>query len=321
MSQEESGKNYFQTNMEILGFASRKWKLLLGVGVAAAILSAVFSGPKFIPPKFTSRAVVYPTNLGVYGSETELEQLQQYLESNVIRDTIINKFNLYDEYGVDTTQPSSKSFVNKLYAEHVTFTETRFESVEITATSISPQKAKQIVEEVLVQLNLNIRKIQKEKYKEVVLINERLMNDKKVQVDSLENLIREYSTKYGLVDYIGQSIEVTEGYFKFLLSGKKGEDYNKATEIYKNLQKYGRKFHNMHAQLNEFNDEYIRRLHAYEASVKDYNKIQTYTNVLVSPEVPDKKSYPIRWLIVLSAVVASVLFTFTVLLIFGYHKR
>lgn len=313
--------NQFESNVAILKTAISQWKLLLGVGLTTAILALVFSSPKFIPPKFTSIAVVYPTNLGVYGSETEVEQLQQYLESNIIRDTIIKKFNLYDEYEVDTTQPGSRNLLNKLYSEHVTFSETRYESVEVKATSVSPIKAKKIVEEVLHQLNKNIRSIQREKYKEVLLINKKLMNDKKAQVDSLEGLIREYATKYGLVDYIGQSIEVTEGYFKFLLSGKKGEDYNMATEIYENLQKYGRKFHNMHAQLNEINLEYIDRLHDYEESLKDYNKIQTYTNVLVSPEVPDKKTYPIRWLIVVSAVIASVLFTFTTLLAFGLHKR
>jgi hypothetical protein len=178
-----------------------------------------------------------------------------------------------------------------------------------------------MVEELIHQLNLKIRQIQKEKYWEIVIISKKLMEQKALQVDSLEQLIKKYSTEYGLVDYISQSVEVTEGYFKFLLSGKKGEDFEEASQLYTNLQKYGRKYHNMHAQLNEFNEEYIERIHYYERAVKDYNKIQTYTNVLVSPEVPDKKSYPIRWLIVLSAVVASVLFTFFALLIMGYHKR
>lgn len=318
---QESGKNYFQTNMEIWGFASRKWKLLLGVALVAGILATVFSGPKFIAPKYTARAVVYPANLGIYGSETELEQLQQYMESNSIRDTLIKKYELYEEYEIDTTMPNSKAFVNQLYDEHVTYNETRFESVEINATSIKPRKAKQIVDELIRQLNLKIRRIQKEKYSEIVLINKNLMQQKYKQVDSLEQLIKEYSTKYGLVDYIGQSVEVTEGYYKFLLSGKKGKDFEEASRIYKNLQKHGRKFHNMHAQLNFINEEYIERLHDYEEAVKDYNKVQTYTNIMVSPEVPDKKSYPIRWLIVVSAVLASVLFTFTALLIMGYHKR
>lgn len=318
---QETGKNYFQTNMEILGFASKKWKLLLGVALVSGVLAAVFSGPKFIAPKYTSRAVVYPANLGVYGSETELEQLQQYMESNAIRDSLIKKFDLYQEYAIDTAMANSEAFINKLYAENVIFNETRYESVEITASSTSPIKAKRMVDELIHQLNLKIRQIQKEKYWEIVVINQKLMNQKAEQVDSLENLIREYSTKYGLVDYISQSVEVTEGYFKFLLSGKKGEDFDEASELYTNLQKYGRKYHNFHAQLNLFNEELVERIHDYEEAVKDYNKVQTYTNVLVSPEVPDKKSYPIRWLIVLSAITASVLFTFFTLLILGYHKR
>ena len=44
------------------------------------------------------------------------------------------------------------------------------------------------------------------------------------------------------------------------------------------------------------------------------NKKLTYTNTVGFPEVADKKSYPIRWLIVLLSFFGSVLFTLIVLL-------
>ena len=39
---------------------SRYWRLFVGVGLAAFVLSAVFSGSRFLKPRFKSQAVVYP---------------------------------------------------------------------------------------------------------------------------------------------------------------------------------------------------------------------------------------------------------------------
>ncbi|MDC1452319.1 hypothetical protein N8371_07940, partial [Vicingaceae bacterium] len=88
-----------------------------------------------------------------------------------------------------------------------------------------------------------------------------------------------------------------------------------------NLQKHGRKFHDLHAQLNVINDEYMTRRGGLEHALKDLNKVQTYSNVVVKPEVSDKKSYPIRWLILVTAVFASMGFTFVMLLVLGYQKK
>ncbi len=317
----ENEKNYFETNMKILQFAMKKWKLLFGIVVVAGILAAVFSSPNFIPPKYTSMAVIYPANLGNYSGETRLEQMMQYSESNAIRDTLIRKFSLYDEYEIDSTKLSSRNAIYKVYDENISFDETKYESIEINASSIDPVKSKQMVEEIIEQINLIIRRTEREKYQEVVIMHKYLLDIKKAHVDSMLAKIKEYSVKYGILDYIGQSEEVTEGYLKFLISGKKGSDFDEAKRLYNNLEKYGREFHGFHAQLNSFNSEYIKRLHNYEAALKDLNKVQTYSNIIVKPEVPDKKSYPIRWLIVLVASASAGFFAFVVLLFFGFQNK
>lgn len=314
-------KNYMESNLKILKFAVSKWKLLLVVATIALIFSAVFSSASFIPPKYTSEAVIYPANIGEYGGETEIEQMQQYLESNDIRDYIISKFNLYDEYEIDSAGKSSKTYVKQAYSEHITFDETRFESIKIIATSTDPVKARDIVAEIIEQLNLTIRTTQQEKYQEIVDINKQMLDQKKYQIDSLEKKMQEMSVKYGILDLTTQSERVTEKYMDFLLSGKKGPDFEEAKTLYENLQKYGRIYHDYYAQLNMHNQEYIERLNDYELSYRDLNKVQTYSNILVKPEIPDKKSYPIRWFIVLSAVVGALGFTFVLLLIFGFQNK
>ena len=65
---------------------------------------------------------------------------------------------------------------------------------------------------------------------------------------------------------------------------------------------------------DRFTANYDRLLTEYEQIMNDVTKELTYTNVVVYPEVPDKKVFPIRWLIVV-VTTASALFLAFVLLV------
>lgn len=319
--EELKGKEYFRANTTLLRFALKKWKLLAGVAIVAAILAIVFSGPQFLTPKFTSTASIYPTNLGAYADETELQQMQQYLESDAIRDSMIQKFNLYEEYEIDPNIQFAKTYINSVYAEHVSYEETRFESIVLTVISTDPVKAKNMVEHLIKLLNHTIRITEREKYKEILVINKNLLDRSNAHLDSLQKLSEEISTKYGVLDFQAQSEEVTRGYVKFLLEGKKGADFDKIKEMYGSLEKFGSYFSNLQEQLKFSNEEYVKTLSYYEDARKNYLMHRTYTHILVHPQVPDKKSSPIRWLIALFSVAGAVGFTFFLLLVLGYQKR
>ena len=155
----------------------------------------------------------------------------------------------------------------------------------------------------------------------MIVIRENEKNNKKVLIDTLDSQIRSYSIKYGLLDYIQQSREVTAGYMDMLLKSKKGQEMKKAEDLYENLKREGRHFHDLHHQLNLAREDYNKILIGYENAVRDANKTLTYTNVIVSPEVADKKSYPVRWLIVLLSVLGALFFTFTLLLFYNRLKH
>lgn len=314
-------QNYLESNWKILRYALRYWRILLGVAVLAAILAIVFSSPRFITPKFTSSAVIYPSNLGQYGSETPLEQMLQYLQSSSIRDSIIEKFDLYEEYRIAEDGQNKRYFMLGAYNEHVSIEETEHEAVRIVVNSIDPKKAKKMVEEIINQVNFKIRNTEREKYLEIVRITQDLLEKRRKRMDSLENKMLTMSMEYGIVDLPSQTERVTEGYMEFLKSGKKGEDFKEAKLLYDNLVQYGRAYHDLNIQLDNAVLNYNESLEEYVLAVKDHEKVQTYANVIVEPQVPDKKSYPVRWLIVTFAVIGSVTFTFFVLLLLGYKYR
>jgi uncharacterized protein involved in exopolysaccharide biosynthesis len=57
----------------------------------------------------------------------------------------------------------------------------------------------------------------------------------------------------------------------------------------------------------------------YELAQRFVNSNLTYSNVVSYPYVPDKKSYPIRWLFVVGAALAA--FVFALFIIFWIERK
>ncbi|MBK7297238.1 MAG: hypothetical protein IPI91_11590 [Flavobacteriales bacterium] len=111
------------------GIVRSNWRTFTIVGAAAIACAYVFSGPTFIPPKFLSKATVYPVNLNSYSQETRTDQLLQLLESNIIRDSLITRFDLAKSYDVDTALNGGYFALYNEFNDRVEISKTRYESV------------------------------------------------------------------------------------------------------------------------------------------------------------------------------------------------
>lgn len=128
-------------------FYRHRIKLLIAfvVGMAVAI------GMSFLQTKkYRSSAIIFPPNSYTrdqlvsnpqFGSEIEVEHLMQLLESASLRDSVIEKFNLVDQYEIDTTRLGWKDNLNLKFIQDVSFFRSRYLSVVIHANSPDPQKS------------------------------------------------------------------------------------------------------------------------------------------------------------------------------------
>jgi len=58
----------------------------------------------------------------------------------------------------------------------------------------------------------------------------------------------------------------------------------------------------------------------YERAYMNFDRKFSYTNVITEPFVADKKSYPVRWLIVIITALATFLIAFVAILIFENYN-
>ncbi|MFN8350928.1 MAG: hypothetical protein U0U25_05635 [Flavobacteriales bacterium] len=292
---------------EFLGVFRRHPRLFIGAAIAAVVLSAGLSHPAIIKPRYRSMAIVYPVNLNSYSIETRSDQLLQLFESNSVRDSVIAKYRLAEHWRVDTAAPTGRFILYNLYRERVEIGKTRYESVQLEVTDEDPVMARDMVVTILDQVNLLARRLQREKSAEVLAIAERELAIEQRKMDSVETRLAALRRETGLLNYDAQTEEVTRGYLRMQSGGASAAARDEARALLKALGEKGGEFRQLTDLGNIFRGNYAARLNELEKVRTDLSKELTYTNVVVYPEVPDKKVYPVRWLIVLVST-ASTLF-------------
>ncbi|HNQ13346.1 MAG TPA: hypothetical protein PKH65_05905 [Bacteroidia bacterium] len=282
----------------------RNWKKqLIIVVISAFVLSIIFTMPWFIKPLFKSYAVVYPSNLIVYSEESPTEQLIQQFNSDIVRDRIIDVFNLYQHYDIDTNQAFPKTAMQKRYQSLVSIDKTQFESVNIEVLDTDPLMAAKICDSLIAFTNQNIKDLQRSKTAEVVIINRDRMLDIKRELDSLDLILAEIRRANQIIDFNVQTKEFSRSYYKAVAGNQSGLG---------NLRNEGEKLRIKGSEIlamveftNALRYEYVSLKSAFMKSVSDLHKELTYCNLITKPIPAERKTSPKRSMIVL-------LVTFTV---------
>lgn len=299
-----------------------KWKFhFMVITVSAIVVSAVFSSEFFIKPRYKSFAIIYPSNIIPYSSETPSEQLLQLLESSDIRNAVVNKFKLAAHYDIDTTSKSGLFDLIAAYQSNVEVRRTQFNSIEIKVFDTDAQIACDMVVEIINALNLKARSLQREKTKEVLDIVSNQLLVKKKQVDSVNSILQELRVKYQLLDYEVQVKEVTKSYLKALSGGARKESLKDIDALMRNLEEKGGEYYQMKETFDILLESYNTSKLDYDKVMSDLNKILTYSNIVSKPYPADKKSYPIRWVIVAVSVVSTNLLLLLILTIMAKKNK
>jgi uncharacterized protein involved in exopolysaccharide biosynthesis len=293
-----------------------KWrKPLLIVMVAALVCSWFFSLPFFITPKYKSTVILFPASsssiskailsekggknddLTSLGESEQAEQLLQILNSNKIRDRVIQKFNLMEHYGIDSTSRYKISKLYKEYEKNISFGSTEYLAVEISVYDEDPQMAATIANTIADLLDSAKNDMQRQRsvagFKIVEAEYQELDTEIKTIVDSLVTL-----GSLGVNDVEYQS-QVYNGQLAIaIMNGNK----NAQSALQKKLDVLG-KYGGIYMMLKnslEFKTEQLTLLQAkYKEARVDAQSNLPQKFVVSNAYKAERKSYPIRWLIIL----------------------
>ncbi len=317
---------------EILVRLYQKRKLLIIVFVLSMITSIVFTSPYFITPLFKSTAIIYPVNTSSissallgdkqgkdnlsYGDETESEQLLQLLNSSLVRDHVIEKFQLLTHYQIDANKRFARTKLNDEFDNKFKFSRTEFLAVQIQVLDHDPGLAAEMANDIVKLIDTLKTSIQNKRAIEGLKIIgdefDRLNAEVRLMEDSLTKL-----RELGVHDYESQAEMINQQLAIELGEGNQAavKRLEKRLEI---LAKYGGPYVEIRDALIYERQRLSELRVKYQEAKIDASKLLPQSFVVSEAYEAERKSYPPRMIFVLS-ITLSVLF-FTVLLIFFFDN-
>ena len=162
----------------------------------------------------------------------------------------------------------------------------------------------------------------KAKYQEVVDIKNKELLRKEKEIEVLQKQIKEFGEKYGMIHYDIQVEELTKGYVKLVSSGKEGSSSLK--EIKTTLEYFktkGEELREISAKLGNDYTTYVTLKQDLDEAIEGAEKNITYYQLISAPYPADKKTTPVRWVIVLLSVLGTFLMTIIIISIIESLKK
>jgi len=284
----------------VLQVLSKRAKLLLVLSVAAALISFALSF--LLKEKFKSQAIVYPVNLYQNSEESNSEQLLQYLLSEDIKNQLAKEFNLYERYEIDTlSTKGGKALFNFMYQENFNVSPTLYESIEISVKDEDPAAAQQFNARLIELTNKLIQKNKVDIVKQYLNNAKNVLKSSDKELDSLNQRITEIKMKYNIVDEKNQGKYLSKELVK---GGRLAEDVSKQSE---GLKERGAELKILDGKIRSTLKSYVEMKKQYDKYLLDAQGNIDFILYVSKPSLPDKRCYPVRWVIVLVSSVSVLL--------------
>jgi hypothetical protein len=224
--------------------------------------------------------------------------MMQMLQSRDIRDSVIHKFNLAKHWGMDSTYKHFVSTMVWFWEQRVKIGKTPNEAVEIEVLDPDPQIACDMASAIIDYYNIKVRGLHKEKFGEVVENYNYIMAKKQQYMDSLGKKAEELGTKFGILEYEAQTREVMRAYFQ-------NKSSSEVLKYKRNLEEHGGEIQKLGEMMRSESEALATLKLDADRALLDFHRHYTHANVLSKPFAADKKSFPVRWLIVVMSTLAA----------------
>ena len=303
----------------------------------AALMAILFSSPLFITPLFKSTAVLYPTSSNSiskvlisttfstdkdimnFGEDEQTEQMLQVLNSNKVRDKVIERFNLMEHYEIDPNQKFPYTKLNKLYDSRIKFRRTEYNAVKITVMDSDAKLAAQMANDIAEIFDSTMNQMQKEVALKAFRIVEdeyfSLCEEMQMLEDSLNTL-----RKFGVFDYESQ-VEMLSQQLAIELGKGNSTGVNAIQKQLDILAEYGGASYAINERLDNDRLQLSLVKSKYEEAKVDATEFIPHKFVVTSAFTAERKSTPVRWFIVTVTVCSTFILLMLIIAVIGHYRN
>jgi tyrosine-protein kinase Etk/Wzc len=298
--------------MDFLKLSWQKRKLLFIIGFCTAIGASIVA--MFIPVYYKSTTTIFPVKLSQapvnetalrrgnimdFGETGEAEQTIEILNSNRLVERLIDKFDLYSHYGFTKGEALARTEVMKQYYGNVDVKRNKFNTISITVWDKNAQMAADIANTITAYLDTIKYEITQVRAKS--LINNLNIQAAKQQivVDSVKALLTTFTEK-------GVMSQFQRGYLIQAYAEASLAEKNRLKQLVEENIKYGEDFDRVERSYErELESQTIINKYLIQAKA-DADVMFSQKFIVEDALVPEKKSYPLRMVLVLVSVISSI---------------
>lgn len=309
-------------------------RMIILVTLAAIVLGAVVSF--LVHERFKSQVVLFPAVsnspsratlldggsrddlLGI-GDEEDAQQLLQMLQSNELRVRTEDRFDLMAAYRIDPKGKHARSDLHEAYDDHVTFDYTKYGSVSISVWDEDAKRAAEVANYISDEVDSVWNDMQRVRAEVGVDLLDRKLKEVDVRIAQLNDSL-EHVRETGVHDYHTQSERFNQALGEAIVKGDQ-RAVQQLDDRFKTLARYGGTYTIVQSLLdNEMWRQGFLRTQIMQARAD--LQVDLPHKFIVQRAVPaDKKSYPVRWLMVVVSALSGFMFALLLVVVRTNLKR
>ena len=311
-------------------------KPILIILAVAALCAVIFTTPYFITPLYKSTTVIYPTSsnsiskvlisttyqsdkdLMNIGEDEQTEQMLQVLNSNRVRDKVISRFNLMEHYNIKANSKYPITKLNKLYDARIKFRRTEYNAVKITVLDADAALSARIANEIAEIFDSTMNQMQKEVAIEAFRIVEQEYNTLVDEMNRLEDSLNTLR-RLGVFDYESQ-VEMLSQQMAVELGRGNTQGINNIQKQLDVLAEYGGASYAINERLDNDRLQLSLVKSKYEEAKVDATEFIPHKFVVTSAFQAERKSYPVRWIILVVTVLSTFLLLIFCIVVYDRSK-
>ena len=280
--------------------------------------------------KFRSTVTLYPgksssvtfsevtseaQSVTTFGDEEEAEQMLQILESANIRNRIVEKYDLFEHYDIDTSGPYKRTELIETYYDLITFERNNKGAVLINVLDKSPDTAAYIANDIAALYDSAKNKIIHERAELEFRIKAAELRKLEAEMGRLRDTLLTLSAM-GVVNY-----DAYEGLTQAVITAKDGELRDAYMHKIRMTDKYGAAFKSFEMEIEQLSERISSMKTVYQKAETDAKANISHKFEVEMAMISEKKAYPIRWIIVAVSTLSTVFFSIILLMFMEKFKE
>jgi len=291
-------------------FLIRWWKHLAIVCFLGAVAGVIFSSPMFMRPMFESKTSMFPampsslsksvimawSDFGTFGEKEESERILEILKSANLRNRVVERFNLMAHYEI----PSNAKYPNTLligeYSKNFKYSRTQYGAIEVRVRDRDPVMAAEMANYVTALVDTVLNDIRYNRLKLAHDVAEREFMAMHTQRVEFQDSLRDIMGK-GVLDIEAQVMMLTRQLARDL-SERNSYGSEALENRLKTVGEYGGRQMYQSGYLNLIVGDLMVLQRRYQEAQADLMNFLPFKYDIDLAFPAEKKSYPVRWLIV-----------------------